>query len=293
MPGCRRGCCRQCYDLLKQMTSFRDRLNQASTDNQSLLCVGLDPDPERMATPDLFEFGNAIVEATWDLACAFKLNLAFYEAHGSVGYRAMERIVDAVNGRVPVIADAKRNDIGNSAKFYAKGLFDSVGFDAAVVNPYLGVDGVEPFLAYEDRGTLILCRTSNPGSKDFQELIVQRSGRTLPFYEVVAERAAEWNTRGNVGLVAGATFPDQARRIREICPSMPMLLPGVGAQGGELEAALSASLDAQGHGVMINVSRGVIFASQGSDYAEAARAAADTYRKQIESAKDDLASGSS
>ncbi len=245
-----------------------------------------------MATPDLFEFGNAIVEATWDLACAFKLNLAFYEAHGSEGYRAMERIVDAVNGRVPVIADAKRNDIGNSARFYAKGLFDSVGFDAAVVNPYLGADGVEPFLEYEDRGILILCRTSNPGSQDFQELIVQESGRNVPFYEVVAERAAEWDTKGNVGLVAGATFPDQARRIREICPAMPMLLPGIGAQGGELEAALSASLDTQGRGVMINVSRGVIFASQGSDYPETARAAADTYRKQIESAKDDLGSGS-
>ena len=245
-----------------------------------------------MGTPDLFEFGKAIVDATWDLACAFKLNLAFFEAHGSRGYRAMERIVAAVGGRVPVIADAKRNDIGNSARFYAKGLFDSVGFDAAVVNPYLGTDAVEPFLEYEDRGILILCRTSNPGSRDFQELMVQESSRVLPFYEVVAERAAAWDTRGNVGLVAGATFPDQARKIREICPEMPMLLPGVGAQGGELETALSATIDGRGRGVMVNVSRGIIFASEGPDFAESARAAANGYRSRIESARKELTAGS-
>jgi orotidine-5'-phosphate decarboxylase len=273
------------------MSSFRERLDEATSAHDSLLCIGIDPDPARMGTPDLFDFSRAVVDATWDLACAFKLNLAFFEADGSRGYRAMERVVEAVDGRVPVIADAKRNDIGNSARFYAKGLFDSCGFDAAVVNPYLGLDGVEPFLEYEDRGVLILCKTSNPSSKDFQELMVQESTRTIPLYEIVAERASSWDTRGNIGLVTGATFPEQARRIREICPAMPMLLPGVGAQGGELEAALSASLDGRGQGVMVNVSRGVIFASEGSDFAEAARTAAETYRSQLQSVRRDLSTG--
>ncbi len=267
------------------MSSFRERLNRAVESHDSLLCVGIDPDPERMGTPDLFDFGRAIVEATWDLACAFKLNLAFFEAHGSAGYRAVERIVETIDGRVPVIADAKRNDLGNTARFYAKGLFESFGFDAAVVNPYLGTEGVTPFLEYEDRGILILCRTSNPGSGDLQDLIVRRADGELPFFEVVAELAASWNTRGNVGMVAGATYPEQARRIREIGPEMPLLLPGVGAQGGALEAALAATLDADNRGVIVNVSRGVIFASQGPDFADAARASAQTYRGHIASAR--------
>ena len=272
--------------LTHAVSSFRERLNRAVESHDSLLCIGLDPDPERMGAPDLFDFGQAIVEATWDLACAFKLNLAFYEAHGSAGYRAMERIVETIDGRVPVIADAKRNDIDNTARFYAKGLFESFGFDAAVINPYLGADGVEPFLEYEDRGILVLCHTSNPGAADLQELTVRDAGRELPFYEVVAERAVAWDTRGNVGLVAGATYPEQARRIREIGgPDMPILLPGIGAQGGGPAAALSASLDANNRGVIVNVSRGVIFASEGSDFAEAARAAAEAYRAQIQTVR--------
>ena len=268
------------------MSSFRDRLDSAITSHDSLLCIGIDPDPELMGTPDLFDFGRSIVEATWDLACAFKLNLAFFEAHGSAGYRAMERIVEFIDRRVPVIGDAKRSDMGNSARFYAKGLYDSFGFDAAVVNPYLGTEGVEPFLEYVDRGVLILCRTSNPGSGDFQELVVSEGGREIPLYEVVAERAVAWNTRGNVGLVAGATYPEQTRRIRAIAPALPILLPGVGAQGGALEAALSATLDGSGRGVMVAVSRDVIFASQGADFAEAARAAAETWRARIETTRE-------
>ncbi|MDA1096943.1 MAG: orotidine-5'-phosphate decarboxylase, partial [Chloroflexi bacterium] len=216
------------------MASFRHRLALASNEHQSLLCVGLDPDPAQMEGRDTLEFVTNIIEATVDLACAFKLNLAFYEAYGADGYRTMEKIVAAIAGRVPVIGDAKRNDIGNSARFYARGLFESFGFDAAVVNPYLGGDAIEPFLEYEDRGVLILCRTSNPGGRDFQDLIVEFEGRPMPFYQAVAHRTVEWNSRGNVGVVAGATYPDEARSIRSICGDLPMLVPGVGAQGGEM-----------------------------------------------------------
>ena len=265
--------------------TFRARLEDASKRNSSLLCVGLDPDPAQISDGDIYAFCHAIIEATVDLVCAYKLNLAFYEAHGAEGYRAMTRIVEAIDGRVPVIADAKRNDIGNSARFYAKGLFESFGFDAATVNPYLGGDSLEPFLEYADKGVLILCRTSNPGGQDLQGLIVELDGQRMPLYEAVARRALEWNTRGNVGLVTGATFPAEARRVREICPDMSLLLPGVGTQGGELEEAISATLDSGGGGVIVNVSRGVLYASTGADFAEAARTAADDWRSRIEEAR--------
>lgn len=267
-------------------TTFQTRLEEASAANHSLLCVGLDPDPGYIGDKDIYEFCHAIVEATVDITCVYKLNLAFYEAHGSQGYRTMERVIDAINGRVPVIADAKRNDIGNSARFYAKGLFESFGFDAAVVNPYLGGDSLEPFLEYTDKGVLVLCKTSNPGGLDIQGLEVDLGGRRMPLYEAVAHKTLEWNSRGNIGLVAGATYPEEARRIREICPDMPFLMPGVGAQGGELEAAVDAALDARGGGIMVNVSRGVLYASTGPDFAEAARNAAEGWRARIEKARE-------
>jgi orotidine-5'-phosphate decarboxylase len=265
--------------------TFRARLEEASRANRSLLCVGLDPDPAQLGGKDVFEFCQAIVEATVGLACAYKLNVAFFEAHGVEGYRVMARVVEAIGGRVPVIGDAKRNDIGNSARFYAKGMFESFGFDALTVNPYLGADGLEPFLEYEDKGVLILCRTSNPGARDLQDLVVEFEGRRMPLYEAVAHRCAAWNTRGNVGLVAGATYPAEAQKIRAICPDMPFLMPGVGAQGGELEAAVDATLDAKGGGVVVNVSRAVLYASTGPGYADAARAAAEAWRTRIEDAR--------
>ncbi|MBI4236704.1 MAG: orotidine-5'-phosphate decarboxylase [Chloroflexi bacterium] len=265
--------------------SFQTRLDEAVRAHQSLLCVGLDPDPALLTGRDLFEFGRAIVEATVDLTCAFKLNVAFYEAQGAEGYRALARTVETINGRVPAIADAKRNDIGNSARFYARGLFTTFGFDAATVNPYLGFDGVEPFLEFEDRGIFILCRTSNPGARDLQDLLVELEGYRMPLYEAVAHRARAWNTRGNVGLVAGATYPAEARRIRELCPEMPLLVPGVGAQGGELEAAVHATLNARGSGILVNVSRAILYASTGPDFADAARVAAEAWRRRIEAAQ--------
>lgn len=266
-------------------TSFRQRLREASERNSSLLCVGLDPDPAELNGRDIAEFGIAIIDATIDLVCAYKPNLAFYEAHGSAGYAALERIIDHVNGRVPVLGDAKRNDIGNSVRFYAKGLFETMGFDAVTVNPFLGRDSLQPFLDYEDKGVFILCRTSNPGGADIQGLNAAYDGVPMPLYEAVAHMSKSWDTNGNIGLVTGATYPSEAQRIREICPDMPFLVPGVGTQGGELEAALSATLDADGGGILVNSSRGILYASTGSDFAEAARVAAENLRAQIEAAR--------
>ena len=266
-------------------TSFRQRLREVSERNNSLLCVGLDPDPAELNGRDIAEFGIAIIDATIDLVCAYKPNLAFYEAHGSAGYAALERIVDHVNGRVPVLGDAKRNDIGNSVRFYAKGLFETMGFDAITVNPFLGRDSLQPFLDYEDKGVFILCRTSNPGGADIQGLNAAYDGIPMPLYEAVAHMSKSWDANVNIGLVTGATYPSEAQRIREICPDMPFLVPGVGTQGGELEAALSATLNADGGGVLVNSSRGILYASTGSDFADAARAAAENLRAQIEAAR--------
>ncbi len=266
-------------------TAFRQRLREASERNNSLLCVGLDPDPAEMNGRDIADFCIAIIDATIDLVCAYKPNLAFYEAHGSVGYAALERIVAHVNGHVPVLGDAKRNDIGNSARFYAQGLFETMGLDAVTVNPFLGRDSLQPFLDYEDKGVFILCRTSNPGGADLQGLSASYDGVPMPLYEAVAHLSNSWDTNGNIGLVTGATYPSEAKRIREICPGMPFLVPGVGTQGGELESALSATLDADGGGILVNSSRGILYASTGADFADAARMAAENLRTQIQAAR--------
>ena len=271
--------------MVTTTTTFRQRLREASDRNNSLLCVGLDPDPAEMNGRDIADFCIAIIDATIDLVCAYKPNLAFYEAHGSAGYAALERIVAHVNGRVPVLGDAKRNDIGNSARFYAKGLFETMGLDAVTVNPFLGRDSLQPFLDYEDKGVFILCRTSNPGGADLQGLSPAYDGVPMPLYEAVAHLSNSWDTNGNIGLVTGATYPSEAKRIREICPDMPFLVPGVGTQGGELESALSATFDADGGGILLNSSRGILYASGGPEFADAARAAAENLRAQIEDAR--------
>jgi orotidine-5'-phosphate decarboxylase len=265
------------------MATFVERLQGACRANRSLVCVGLDPDPSRMPVRDVTTFNRAIVEATADLVCAYKPNLAFYEALGMTGLKALEETLKAIRKLAPsaiVIGDAKRGDIGNTATAYAAALFDVWGFDAATVNPYLGGDSVEPFLAHADRGAFILCRTSNPGAREFQDLRVPADVGSRPLYESVARKAGEWNTRGNVGLVVGATYPDELKRIRGLCPPLPILIPGVGAQAGDLDAAVLNGTDADGRLAVINSSRGIIYASRGADYAQAARRAATTLRDQ-------------
>ena len=216
--------------------NFTDKLLNISRKNKSLLCVGLDPSPELMPRVSIVEFNKAIITATSDLVCAYKPNLAFYEALGVEGLTILEKTVEYIPADIPIIGDAKRGDIGNTAKAYAKALFSTFGFDAATVNPYLGFDSLEPFISYHDKGVFILCRTSNKGASDFQDLPCV-SGP--PLYEVVAQKAKQWNAYGNVGLVVGATYPEELKKVRSICPGMCLLIPGIGAQGGDLDSAVS------------------------------------------------------
>ena len=258
--------------------NFIDKLLSSARSNKSLLCIGLDPDPELMPPGvSVLEFNEAIVEATYDLVCAYKPNLAFYEAMGVEGLRTLAATVGCIPDTVPVIGDAKRGDIGNTAKAYARALFEGYGFDAVTVNPYLGGDSIEPFIEYEDKGVFVLCRTSNPGSADLQDLKVGKR----PLYEVVAMKALEWNKYGNIGLVVGATYPDDLNHVRGICPDMPILIPGVGRQGGDLEAAVRNGVDANKEKAIINSSRAIIYASKDKDFAEAARKAAIKTRDEI------------
>lgn len=266
------------------MAAFVERLQAACGKTRSLVCVGLDPDPARMPVPDVLAFNRAIVDATADLVCAYKPNMAFYEGLGFEGLRALEGTMRHIRERAPsavVIGDGKRNDIGNTAQAYAKALYEFWGFDAATLNPYLGGDALEPFLAYADRGAFLLCRTSNPGARDIQDLPVTEGGVTGPLYLAIARKAAAWNTRGNVGLVVGATYPEELKQVRAVCPALPILIPGVGAQGGELAASLRNGADAAGRLALVNSSRQVLYASKGRDFAEAARKAASTLREQI------------
>lgn len=265
------------------MSLFTERLNAAATKNQSLVCVGLDPWRPSMPIDDIAEFTKAIIDATCDLVCSYKPNYAFFEAEGLPGLHALEATMNAIPDGVPVILDAKRGDIGSTATAYAKAAFEVWGADAVTLSPYMGGDTIEPFLAYEDRGVFILARTSNPGAKDFEalSLIDAAGGQPRLLYEHVVERAIEWNTRANIGLVVGATAPEELQRIRALAPTMPILIPGIGTQGGDLEAAVRDGVDANGLGAIISASRSIIYAGKGPDFADAARAAAQTLRGQI------------
>jgi orotidine-5'-phosphate decarboxylase len=262
---------------------FFDKLERAAQRNGSLLCVGLDPDPAQMPVSDVAAFNRAIIEATAEFVCAYKPNLAFYEALGERGLAALRDTLAAIPPEIPVIADGKRNDIGNTAKAYARALFDELGVDAATVNPYLGGDAVEPFLEREEKAAFILCRTSNPGARDLQDLLVTApgGGEARPLFEMVAEMARRWNSRGNVGLVVGATYPEELARVRRLCPEMTFLVPGVGVQGGDVAAVIGNGLDKAGRGLIINVSRQVLYASREKDFAVAAAGAARQLRDEI------------
>ena len=213
---------------------FVDLLLDAAKTNSSLLCVGLDPDPGSMpGGTDALSFNRAIIEATSDLVCAYKPNLAFYEALGSEGFAALKGTLEAIPKHIPVIGDAKRGDVGNTAAAYARAMFEVWGFDAVTVHPYIGWDSVEPFARFAERGVLVLCRTSNSAS-EFQGLSTAAEGDAVPrpLYERVALAVQGWNCNGNLGLVVGATHPEELQRVRGLCPNMPILIPGVGAQGG-------------------------------------------------------------
>ncbi len=270
--------------------NFLDKLLTASRQQNSLLCVGLDPEPDRLPA-QLHDMPVAravsyfcwdIIEATAPYVCAFKPNLAFFEVLGPEGMHVFQEVIHAIPAHIPIIVDAKRGDLGNTARNYAAAVFDIYGCDAVTVNPYLGYDSVAPFLEYHEKGVILLCRTSNPGARDFQDVLVySENGQPRPLYEVVAQRVQSWNKAGNCGLVVGATYPQELHTIRSKCPDMPILIPGVGAQGGDLEASVVAGVDAFGEKAIIAVSRAVLFAGEGKEFATAAANEARALRNRI------------
>ena len=274
-----------------ETVAFRDRVLDAVIGNNSLLCVGLDPDLDRFppslrpwsdVTAAIVAFNAAVFAATSDLVCAYKPNLAFYLAHGGAGVAALEATRGLVPLHIPVILDAKVGDMDNTAAAYASAYFDTWGFDAVTVNPYLGEDSLAPFMSRPDKGVIVVCKTSNPGSGDLQDLPVHGG---QPLYHTVADRVAAWAERwpATLGLVVGATYPAELAEVRRRCPDLPILLPGVGAQGGDLKASLRAGLDAQGTGLLVSASRSVLYPTSApeDDWQSAIRAAAIALRDSI------------
>jgi len=260
-----------------EAVNFINKLSAAWTTNASLLCVGLDPDVARLPAnlqnePDgIFTFCKAIIDATADLACSFKPQIAYFAALGAE--RQLEQVCAYLRSaypHIPLILDAKRGDIGATAKQYAREAFDRYGADAVTVNPYMGFDSVEPYMEWTDRGAIVLCRTSNPGGSDLQFLKVDGK----PLYQHVASLVADkWNRNGQCALVVGATFPEELAQVRALIGDMPLLVPGVGAQGGDVEATVRSGKTASGAGMMINSSRAILYATPqgGEDFADAAR----------------------
>jgi orotidine-5'-phosphate decarboxylase len=267
-------------------SGFAGRLAAAWTAANSLVCVGLDPEPKKFpdrfrdAPGGIFEFNKAIIDATRDLVCAYKPQFAHYAAHGAENQ--LEHTIHYIKATAPnaiVILDSKRGDIGSTAEQYAHEAFERYGADAVTVNPYLGRDSVEPFLARADKGVIILCRTSNPGAKDFQDLNVG-PGKKL-FQHVAESVAQDWNGAGNCMIVVGATYPDELAELRKRTGDLPFLVPGVGAQGGDVAKVMAAGKTAAGTGLVISSSRAILYASSGPDFAEAARRAAVELRDSI------------
>jgi orotidine-5'-phosphate decarboxylase len=271
------------------MSAFIDNLAASWKRNDSLVCVGLDPETERfprsiaVQPSPIFQFNKAIIDATADLVCAYKPQFAHYAAYEAEDQ--LERTIEYIHRNypgIPVILDSKRGDVGNTAERYAIEAFERYGADAVTVNPYLGGDSLEPFLKREDKGVIVLCRTSNPGSRDLQDLDV--GGRKL--YQVVAERVSrEWNSRGNCLLVVGATYPQELADVRGIVGKMPFLVPGVGAQGGDVAAAIRNGQTADGTGLIVSSSRAILYAGSDDDFSAAARAATQALREQINASR--------
>jgi orotidine-5'-phosphate decarboxylase len=272
------------------MRRYIDKLADAQRANNSWLCVGLDPVMERLpeavltGPKPLLNFGRRIVEATADLVCAYKPNLAFWLAEGPEGIHQLQELIAVVPDHMPVVLDAKFNDVGHTAAAYARAALEMLKVDAVTANPYLGLDAVRPFLTREEHGIFLLARTSNPSAPDLQDQL----SPGWPLYETVARLATRWDADhpGTCGLVVGATYPEELAHLREIAPDLPFLIPGVGAQGGSLAPAVLHGPTAEGIGPVINSSRGIIYASRDSNYAEAARTAALALRDRINQLRD-------
>ena len=268
--------------------AFVDLLRKRWAEDATLLCVGLDPDPPRFPAhlqgdDAIFDFCRAIVDTTHDLVCAFKPQIAYFAAHRAEDQ--LEALIAHIHARypdVPVILDAKRGDMGATSEQYAREVFERYRADAVTLQPYQGYDAIAPYLSYEGKGALILCRTSNPSGDELQSLRVTSSGREEPLYLRVARLVAErWNSSGRCGLVVGATYPQELAEVRAAVGEMPILVPGIGAQGGDLEASVHAGATAAG-GIMVSSSRAVLYASRDEDFAAAARRVALETRNAIE-----------
>jgi orotidine-5'-phosphate decarboxylase len=284
------------------MMSFVEKLGTACETNRSMVCVGLDVDPDLIprclgagGDPEerahaVSTFNRAIVDFTSDLVCAYKLNLAFYEAEGLEGMRVLKHTVKYIREAAPdvvIIGDSKMGDIGHTAEAYAKAMFKVLDFDAVTINAWGGHDTAEPWLTDPERGAFIWCRGSNDGSADFQDLqVTGTDGVQIPLYLHMAKESQSWSQHDNLGLVMGATASSKIKEVRQACPKAPLLIPGVGAQGGDLEDSLRAGVDSDGRMVIINSSRGIIYASHDTDYADAARCRTDKLKTDINSILD-------
>ncbi len=251
---------------------FNEKLHRIVKKNNSILCVGLDLDKDKMpkflfekSKDPFFDFNKSIIDATHDIVCAYKLNMAFYEVLGKKGFELVEKTVNYIPREIVVILDGKRNDISNTAGKYAQSLFEILNADAVTVNPYLGIDGIKPFLDYKDKCSFILCRTSNLSAGDFQDI----KSNNIPLYQNVAKKIRDWNSFGNCGAVVGATYPDELKMIRGILgEDIPILIPGVGKQGGDIEKTVKYGTNSKGEMAIINSSRGIIFAGKDKNFAE-------------------------
>lgn len=266
--------------------TFMEKLEASWKRSGSLVCVGLDPDLAKMpdcvkgAKYPIFEFNKAIIDATAEAVCCYKPQAAYYAGQDADDQLAMTISYIKENyPEIPVILDAKRADIGATTAMYAKEAFERFQGDAVTVNPYMGMDALKPFLDHADKGVIILCRTSNPGAKEIQDIKLE-SGEEM-FMHVARLASTSWNYNKNIALVAGATFPEQLGAIRKVTGDMPLLVPGIGAQGGDIAAVMKNGLDSNGNGLMINSSRGIIYVSKGEDFAEAAGKAALELRDSI------------
>jgi len=265
--------------------NFIEKLEKAVHKNNSLLCVGLDIDKEMMPSflfkeseDPYFDFNKSIIDSTKDLVCAYKLNLAFYEVIGKYGFELLEKTINYLPNNVVIILDGKRNDIGNTAKKYAEMLYDTFNADAITVNPYLGSDGILPFLEYEDKCSFILCRTSNPSASDFQDI----AASNMSLYQLVAKKIKEWNKISSCGAVVGATYPEELKNIRKILgDNIPILIPGVGKQGGNVEKTIKFGTNINAELAIINSSRGIIYAGNNNNFAEESRKKAQFLKNEI------------
>lgn len=276
------------------VNTFTQQLQSAWASQGSMLCVGFDPDPQRLPAvfqgkPEgIFEFCREIADATADIVCSFKPQFAYFASQrAEAQLEKLTRYLKDKYPHIPVILDSKRGDIGSTADHYALEAFERYGADAVTVNPYMGFDTIEPYLKHAGKGVIVLCRTSNPGGSDLQFLNVAPNGE--PLYLHVAKLAAQkWNTSGQISLVVGATFPEEIAKVRAIVGEMPLLIPGIGAQGGDIDATVKAGgiPNKPGTGMMINSSRAILYASSGNDFAQAARKAAITTRDALRAAAD-------